>query len=128
MSRPKGVHNSQTKSMHHMTRTGASHGTRHQPLVMHDAKLQVKEQGSEQRIARMSCWLSSKLKTSRLLFCRWALLDLGSGMKPCCRLHLISTYTCDPFQKSARAHFFWLSLQSTCILISTCTCNPSRNQ
>ena len=70
MSRRKGVHNSQTKSMHHMTPTGASHGTRHQPLVRHDVKLQVKEQDSEQGIACMSCWLSSKLKTSRLLFCR----------------------------------------------------------
>lgn len=90
----KGVHSSQTKSMHHITQVGASHRTKHQPLMMHEVKLEMKEQGLEQSIACMSCWLSSKLKTSRLLFCRWALLDLGSGMKPCCRLHLMSTCAC----------------------------------
>ena len=39
----------------------------------------------------ISSGLSSKLKASRLAFCRSGLLDLGRQMKPCCRLHLIRT-------------------------------------
>ncbi len=41
----------------------------------------------------MSWSSSSKLKTSRLLCCLWALLDLGRGMNPCCKLQRMSTCT-----------------------------------
>lgn len=39
----------------------------------------------------MSVASSSKLYTSKFIFWCSAFADFGSGMKPCCRLHLIST-------------------------------------